>query len=245
MEGQLIGRHDMPETSLTCGSQPPPPPPPPIPPQSCPTANLNWDVFQVLPEAPGDSSRARLNVSLRWNDGPTEAVINFDEPSSDRNYRKGNPPISWDYTLRDNSYERNIVAKIDLGSAGVCTISRKATIPAKKVEPPARIEWHHLAVCDVQPDEVEIRGHNLNTFEIKITGQLFAKPDNGAVKMISEVPGPYQTVPGDGWGGPEERIRNHYQSFRGVVYGWAEARKSNGELIGRHEMPQIRLSCGY
>ncbi len=110
--------------------------------------------------------------------------------------------------------------------------------------PELRVDWKPLAVCDVEPDEVEIRGHNVNSVSIKITGQLFALPDGEVEKLISEVPPQYQEVSPNGWGGPEERIRNHFSYFSGVVYGWAEAHTLDGQLIDRFEMKPTRLLCG-
>lgn len=116
--------------------------------------------------------------------------------------------------------------------------------PTPTATPELRVDWKPLAVCDVEPDEVEIRGHNVNSVSIKITGELFALPDGGTEVRISAVPPQYQEVSPDGWGGPEERIRNHFSSFSGVVYGWAEAHTLDGQLIDRFEMKPTRLLCG-
>jgi len=107
-----------------------------------------------------------------------------------------------------------------------------------------KVEWNPpLAVCDEQPDEVEIRGHNVNSFPINIMGELFAQHEGGEVKKISAVPPQYQEVGPDGWGGPEERIRNHYSYFNGYVWGWAEA-NYGGVTFSRHEMVKTKLVCG-
>ncbi len=125
---------------------------------------------------------------------------------------------------------------------------RFASYDAKNCQPTPtpelRVDWKPLAVCDVEPDEVEIRGHNVNSVSIKITGELFALPDGGTEVRISAVPPQYQQVSPDGWGGPEERIRNHFSSFSGAVYGWAEAHTLDGQLIDRFEMKPTRLLCG-
>lgn len=110
--------------------------------------------------------------------------------------------------------------------------------------PGGNIEWHTIAVCDVPPDEVEIRGLNNFAYDVRITGQLFARPDGGEEKMIAEVPPEYQVVSPGNYGGPEERIRNHYPFFEGVVYGWAEAHTMTGEFISRKELSETRLVCG-
>src|SRR5438128_2320370 len=83
-----------------------------------------------------------------------------------------------------------------------------------------KVEWHQIAVCDVEPNQVEIQGHNVNKVSIKITGEIYARPDGGSAVLISAVPEPYQTVTPDNYGGPEERIVNRFpQGFVGVVYG--------------------------
>ena len=147
------------------------------------------------------------------------------------------------YSILEGSVVINGIT-VELHNPGPHEVRHCEPPPTPTPTPELRVDWKPLAVCDVEPDEVEIRGHNVNSVSIKITGELFALPDGGTEVRISAVPPQYQEVSPDGWGGPEERIRNHFSSFSGVVYGWAEAHTLDGQLIDRFEMKPTRLLCG-
>jgi hypothetical protein len=145
-----------------------------------------------------------------------------------------------------------VTAIIDLGvvPATCATPTAPASTPAVPPAPTSLVEGHSFGYCDIQPDEVEIRIHNLGTAPISIKGQIFARPIGGAPVLISEVPPQYQIVGPNQWGGPEQRIRDVPQFknpyfFDGTVYGSATAYTLEGAQIGQpFVLQETRLTCG-
>jgi hypothetical protein len=103
---------------------------------------------------------------------------------------------------------------------------------------------HVVAVCGQEPNQVEVRMQNLMTTTVKVTGEIWAKEEGGEARIIASVPTNYQELIFGAWGGPEERIQNVYPAgFVGQVWGWAELRSLEGNLVGRTELARTALDC--
>lgn len=105
--------------------------------------------------------------------------------------------------------------------------------------PPPEPEFplHEVAVCDQEPDEIELRVLNDSDKAVRVLGELYAQHQDQEPVRISAVPEQYQACPPGGWCGPEERIRNHFSYFDGVVWGWIEVRDlQTDDLLKRYEM---------
>ncbi len=135
-----------------------------------------------------------------------------------------------------------------------CAIPPPTPPPPTPVPAPAPlVEGHAFGLCDVQPDEVEIRIHNLGTVPILVRGRIFARQIGGTPIIISQVPTAFDQygiiAPGD-WGGPEQRIREVLEFknpyfFDGVVYGEATVYTLAGVQIGQSfVLPETHLTCG-
>lgn len=101
-----------------------------------------------------------------------------------------------------------------------------------------RFRWDTQVTCAY----IENRVNNLNAVGVRVTGRIWAKPDNGSQKLISEVPWPYQYAPPGSWRGPIENIRNHYRAFQGVVWGttWVHYQ---GVEVARRSFGPTSLRC--
>ena len=56
------------------------------------------------------------------------------------------------------------------------------------------LEWSKIAVCDVEPNEVELRVHNMSDVTFNVTGSIFAQDRGGEIKEISSVPEPMKSL---------------------------------------------------
>lgn len=109
---------------------------------------------------------------------------------------------------------------------------------------PIEYETHSVAACGIEPNQVEIRIHNLMAMPVTVTGDLYAQPTGETPQLISSVPVPYQTVSDGNWGGPEKRLSNPYPGrFSGVVNGRADISFPTGEVLGTVEMADTSMTC--
>lgn len=205
---------------------------PPPPPAAKATVSVTSACVAAVGSFTTNFSVSFTNVSSVVIDGPGSNDWTFTAPGT-----KNLPGVAGDYKWTATA---NSGVPFDGSSSGTLKVADCST------QPPAvtTVTWHHFAVCDVEPNEVEIRGLNNGPDDVFITGVIWAKPDGGVAKKISEVPAQYQLVTKGNYGGPDERISNQYPYFKGVVYGSAEARTKDGKLISTEVMPETPLTCG-
>ena len=115
--------------------------------------------------------------------------------------------------------------------------------PTPTPTPAWKFEWSNFAVCDEEPNEVEIRAHNLNNVTVDVDGVIYAQHNGGEIKELSSVPEPYRACPPDAWCGPDERIENQYSWFDGDVWGEAVV-TYNGTEVASQVMNKTHLECG-
>jgi len=174
-------------------------------------------------------------------------VIDFPEPWENHNVADGREGPQFGKIVRRGEMkpgQYKVVATVTgKGSVNVGFRVDIVPIPIETPEPEPEFEWHIIAICDEEPDEIEVRVHNLNDYSVQVTGEIWAQNGDEAAKMISKVPPAYQQCPAEGWCGPEERIRNWYDSFDGKVWGWAKVH-IDGELVASNSLPKTHLTCG-
>lgn len=193
----------------------------------------------------GDSKELRDGLPAHWKG---TIVFNLD-PERDCG------TCQWDVDIVYN--EKNEKFRVDAGMIDLKKDCPKPPPPPKQPKPtpptppapppPAspkpQVFWKIESSCITQPNEIEIRGHNLNSFPIQIFGRLFLTPDDGSTIQVAEVTPQTLTVPADWWGGPEERILNRVPNFTsGVWSGFAEA-SVDGKVFDRFEVKNMRITC--
>lgn len=210
-----------------------------------------------------NDTTAAVQARATWDKGPEEISIYWTFGGRTDSFRKGDdwipPSPGWELERRSEAYTVNIVFIVEENGIECQRETATAEIPARPPEPtptetatpteeptatptatateiPIRYEIVPQAACDIEPNEIEIRVHNLSDVPLIVKGKLYARPYGGEEQQIAEVREIDWLTPPDGWNGPEERLINWYSYFDGVVYGWVEIYTLNGVLLVRYEM---------
>ncbi len=128
----------------------------------------------------------------------------------------------------------NLIGSTELAPSG---------LNCQQANDPILIGSQLIMACGVEPNQVEIRIHNQTNKTVKVTGEIWAEPEGQTASLISTVPIEYQLVKPGEWGGPEERIENHFYNFKGRVWGSAEVSSLDGALMGRFNLEKTDLNC--